>query len=218
MTAPTPVTPTRSSSDTSPIVQAVTGSAALSSTTSTGRRDRGPYVEPLLDAVLLEPLHLGEPQLRREAHRAVVGGLRAENSSMNAARSRASGSRSTSRSVLTGAGGQATGPSSVTVRNLSHVRPSRSLGRPTAAAASDPSARGQRCGRVVHLHVEGRVRAPAPVRHPGAGANQGRDLDRGLLQHHRRHSANDGLAPIPFEHQMGQARAASAAQVRADVA
>lgn len=35
-------------------------------------------------------------------------------SSMNAARSRASGSRSTSRSVLIGAGGQSTGPSSVT--------------------------------------------------------------------------------------------------------
>ena len=34
----------------------------------------------------------------------------------------------------------------------------------------------------------------------------------------RRHSANDGLAPIPFEHQIAQARAASAAQVRAAVA
>lgn len=34
----------------------------------------------------------------------------------------------------------------------------------------------------------------------------------------RRHSANDGLAPIPFEHQIAQARAASAAQVRAEVA
>jgi transposase InsO family protein len=34
----------------------------------------------------------------------------------------------------------------------------------------------------------------------------------------RRHSANDGLAPIPFEHQMAHARAASAVQVRADVA
>jgi putative transposase len=34
----------------------------------------------------------------------------------------------------------------------------------------------------------------------------------------RRHSANDGLAPIPFEHQMAQARAASAAQVRPEVA
>jgi transposase InsO family protein len=34
----------------------------------------------------------------------------------------------------------------------------------------------------------------------------------------RRHSANDGLAPIPFEHQMAQARAASVAQVRAAVA
>ncbi|WP_207926017.1 IS3 family transposase [Actinocrispum wychmicini] len=34
----------------------------------------------------------------------------------------------------------------------------------------------------------------------------------------RRHSANDGLAPIPFEHQMAYARAASAAQVRTEVA
>ena len=34
----------------------------------------------------------------------------------------------------------------------------------------------------------------------------------------RRHSANDGLAPIPFEHQIARARAASAAQVRAEVA
>jgi transposase InsO family protein len=34
----------------------------------------------------------------------------------------------------------------------------------------------------------------------------------------RRHSANDGLAPIPFEHQMATARTASAVQVRADVA
>jgi putative transposase len=34
----------------------------------------------------------------------------------------------------------------------------------------------------------------------------------------RRHSANDGLAPIPFEHQMATARAASAVQVRANVA
>lgn len=34
----------------------------------------------------------------------------------------------------------------------------------------------------------------------------------------RRHSANDGLAPIAFEHQIAQARAASVAQVRANVA
>ncbi len=34
----------------------------------------------------------------------------------------------------------------------------------------------------------------------------------------RRHSANDGLAPIAFEHQIAQARAASVAQVSADVA
>jgi transposase InsO family protein len=34
----------------------------------------------------------------------------------------------------------------------------------------------------------------------------------------RRHSANDGLAPIPFEHQIAQARSASTAQVRAEVA
>jgi putative transposase len=32
----------------------------------------------------------------------------------------------------------------------------------------------------------------------------------------RRHSANNGLAPIPFEHQIAQARAASAAQVRTE--
>jgi transposase InsO family protein len=30
----------------------------------------------------------------------------------------------------------------------------------------------------------------------------------------RRHIANDGLAPIPFEHQIAQARAASGALVR----
>lgn len=41
---------------------------------------------------------------------------------MNAARSRASGSRSTSRSALIGAGGQATGPSSVMGGNLSRTR------------------------------------------------------------------------------------------------
>jgi hypothetical protein len=35
----------------------------------------GPHAEPLLGAVGLEPLYLGEPQLRREAHRADVGGL-----------------------------------------------------------------------------------------------------------------------------------------------
>jgi transposase InsO family protein len=34
----------------------------------------------------------------------------------------------------------------------------------------------------------------------------------------RRHSANDGLAPIPFEREMARARAASAVQVRAEVA
>jgi transposase InsO family protein len=34
----------------------------------------------------------------------------------------------------------------------------------------------------------------------------------------RRHSANEGQAPIPFEHRMVQARAASVALVRADVA
>ena len=45
------------------------------STTSTGRRDRGPHAEPLLGAVGFKPLYLGEPQLRREAHRASVGSL-----------------------------------------------------------------------------------------------------------------------------------------------
>jgi hypothetical protein len=44
-------------------------------TSSAGRRDRGPHAEPLLGAVVLEPLYLDEPQLRREAHRAGVGGL-----------------------------------------------------------------------------------------------------------------------------------------------
>jgi transposase InsO family protein len=34
----------------------------------------------------------------------------------------------------------------------------------------------------------------------------------------RRHSANDGWAPIPFEHQMAQARAASTTQVSPQVA
>ncbi|GAA3561338.1 hypothetical protein GCM10022222_51370 [Amycolatopsis ultiminotia] len=34
----------------------------------------------------------------------------------------------------------------------------------------------------------------------------------------RRHSANDGLAPIPFEHQIAHARAPSATQVRTEVA
>src|ERR1700730_16859583 len=37
--------------------------------------DRAPHAEPLLGAVGFEPLYLGEPQLRREAHRAGVGGL-----------------------------------------------------------------------------------------------------------------------------------------------
>jgi hypothetical protein len=45
------------------------------STSSTGRRDRRPHAEPLLGAVGFEPLYLGEPQLRRETHRAGVGGL-----------------------------------------------------------------------------------------------------------------------------------------------
>ncbi|MFD1045174.1 transposase [Kibdelosporangium lantanae] len=31
-------------------------------------------------------------------------------------------------------------------------------------------------------HPEGRVRAPAPVHHPGRGEDQGLDLDRGRLQ------------------------------------
>ncbi|GAA2255018.1 hypothetical protein GCM10010104_60020 [Streptomyces indiaensis] len=44
------------------------------------------------------------------------------NNSMNAARSRASDSRSTSRSVVIGAGGQATDPSSEMPGNLSHAR------------------------------------------------------------------------------------------------
>jgi transposase InsO family protein len=34
----------------------------------------------------------------------------------------------------------------------------------------------------------------------------------------RRHSANDGLAPIPFEHRIARTRSAPVAQVRADVA
>jgi transposase InsO family protein len=34
----------------------------------------------------------------------------------------------------------------------------------------------------------------------------------------RRHSANDGLAPIMFEHQMAEQRRASTAQLRAEVA
>ncbi|TDC55613.1 transposase [Actinomadura sp. KC345] len=34
----------------------------------------------------------------------------------------------------------------------------------------------------------------------------------------RRHSANDGLAPITFERQMAEARRASTAQLRAEVA
>ncbi len=39
-----------------------------------------------LGAVLLEPLHLGEPQLRRHAHRAVVGGLGASTTGSSDAR------------------------------------------------------------------------------------------------------------------------------------
>ncbi|MER7547889.1 IS3 family transposase [Actinomadura sp.] len=35
---------------------------------------------------------------------------------------------------------------------------------------------------------------------------------------HRRHSANDGLAPITFECHMAEARTASPAQLRAEVA
>src|SRR5262245_55919341 len=50
---------------------------------------------------------------------------------MNDARSRASGSRSTSRSVLIGCGGQATGPSSVTPGNLSKETGSRPRGQAT---------------------------------------------------------------------------------------
>jgi putative transposase len=34
----------------------------------------------------------------------------------------------------------------------------------------------------------------------------------------RRHSANDGLVPIPFEHRMARARSASTAQLWAEVA
>ncbi|WP_202970882.1 integrase core domain-containing protein [Saccharothrix sp. ALI-22-I] len=34
----------------------------------------------------------------------------------------------------------------------------------------------------------------------------------------RRHSANDGLAPIPFEHEVARARATSVDQLRAGVA
>jgi putative transposase len=34
----------------------------------------------------------------------------------------------------------------------------------------------------------------------------------------RRHTANDGLAPITFERQMAQARRATTAQLRAEVA
>jgi transposase InsO family protein len=34
----------------------------------------------------------------------------------------------------------------------------------------------------------------------------------------RRHSANDGLAPITYEHQMAERRKASTAQLRAEVA
>lgn len=33
----------------------------------------GPHAEPLLGAPILIPLHLGEPQLRRETHRAFIG-------------------------------------------------------------------------------------------------------------------------------------------------
>ena len=45
------------------------------STSSNGRRDRGPHAEPLLGAPGLVSLYLGEAQLRGEAHRAGVGGL-----------------------------------------------------------------------------------------------------------------------------------------------
>src|SRR5258708_23743179 len=52
---------------------------ALSGTSSTGTAcDRGPRAEPLFGAPGLEPLYLGEPQLRSEAHRAGVGGLSKE--------------------------------------------------------------------------------------------------------------------------------------------
>ena len=42
---------------------------------SSGANGEGPDAEPLLGAVGFEPLYLGEPKLRREAHRAGVGGL-----------------------------------------------------------------------------------------------------------------------------------------------
>jgi len=51
---------------------------ALSGMSSFGRRARVPYAEPLFGAIVLEPLHLGEPQLCRDAHRGLVGGLGGE--------------------------------------------------------------------------------------------------------------------------------------------
>lgn len=47
-------------------------------TASTGQCDREPHAEPLLSTICLESLHLNEPQLHRQAHRAVVRGLGAQ--------------------------------------------------------------------------------------------------------------------------------------------
>lgn len=51
---------------------------AKSGMSSFGRRARIPYAKPLFGAVVLEPFHLGEPQLRRDTHRGLVGGLGGE--------------------------------------------------------------------------------------------------------------------------------------------
>jgi len=79
---------------------------------STGRRHQGPHAEPLLGVVLLEPLHLGEPQLRRETHRPAVCGLGAEHH-----RARWEAHWRTSRGPLR-TPRRATGPSSVMAGNV----------------------------------------------------------------------------------------------------
>lgn len=56
----------------------VAASVTRTSASRRGRRGRQPHAEPLLGAPLLEPSCLGEPQLRGEAHRTVVGSLSAE--------------------------------------------------------------------------------------------------------------------------------------------
>jgi transposase InsO family protein len=76
----------------------------------------------------------------------------------------------------------------------------------------------QRRRRIVHLHPQGRIRPPAPLRDAGRSSPEDRHLDRRLLQHRRRHSAADGLPPIVYEQQIMTARAATKARSQETIA